>query len=49
MQTYCLGYKKDTDNIDPEKVTLKNRAIKDKSRYANCMPDNSGFLKQNHN
>ena len=27
---------------------MKNKVIRDKSRYANCMADKSRFLKQKH-
>ena len=45
MQTYCLGWKKHTDNIGSKKVTMKNKVIREKSGCANCMSDKSRFLK----
>ena len=49
MQTYCSGCKKHTNNRRTIKVTMINKVIRDKSRCANCMSDESRFLKQKHN
>ena len=49
MQTYCLGCKKQPDNIGSKKVIMINKVIRDKSRSVNCMTDKSRFLKQKHN
>ena len=40
---------KDANNIGPKKVIMKNKVIRDKSRFTNCMAGKSRFLKQNNN
>ena len=45
MQAYCLSCKKDTDNIGSKKVIVTNKVIRQKSRCANCVAENSRFLK----
>ena len=45
MQAYCLSCKKHTDNIGSKKVIVTNKAIRQKSRCANCVAENSRFLK----
>ena len=49
MQTYCLGCRRQTGNIDSKNVSVTNKAIRQKSRCANCMSDKSRFFKQKHN
>ena len=40
---------KDANNIGSKKVIMKNKVIRDKSRFTNCMAGKSRFLKQNNN
>ena len=49
MQTYCLSCRKHTNTFGSRKVTMANKVIRDKLKYANCMADKSSFLKQKHN
>ena len=49
MQTYCLSCKKRANNVGAKKVTMTNKIVRVKSRYANCMSDKSRFLKQKYN
>ena len=39
---------KDANNIGSKKVIMKNKVIRDKSRFRNCMAGKSRFLKQNN-
>ena len=49
LKTYCLACREHTNNIGSKRVTMTNKVIKDKSRCAQCLPDNSRFLKQKPN
>ena len=49
MQTYCLSYKKHTNNVGAKKVTMTNKVVRVKSRCANCMSEKSRLLKQKSN
>ena len=49
LRTYCLAYRKHSNDIASRKVTMTNKVIRDKSRCGECLSDKSGFLKQNHN
>ena len=49
LRTYCLAYRKHTNNIASRKVTMTNKVIRDKSRCSECLSDKSRFMKQKHN
>ena len=49
MQTYCLSCKKHTNNIGSKKLIMISKVVREKSRCANCMVDQSRFLKQKLN
>ena len=49
MKSYCLSFKKHTDNIGSKKVAMKNKVIRKKSKCANCVDEKSRFLKQKSN
>ena len=40
---------KDANNIGSKKVIMKNKVIRYKSRFTNCVAGKSRFLKQNNN
>ena len=46
LRTYCLAYKKYTNDIASRKVTMTNKVVRDKSRCGECLSDKSRFLKQ---
>ena len=45
--TYCLGCKDYTQNFRPEKVTITNKVLREKSHCVVCRCNKSRFLKQN--
>ena len=47
--TYCLGRKEYTQNVTPEKVTMTNKVLREKSYCVVCRSNKSRFLKQNIN
>ena len=49
LRTYCLAGREHTNNIGSKTVTMKNKVISDKSRYAECFSEKSRFIKQKHN
>ena len=49
MQTYCLGSRNYIENIGSKKMIMINKAIRDKSRCANCASNKSKCLKQMYN
>ena len=49
LRTYCLACKKHTNNIASRKVTMKNKVIREKSGFSECLSDTSRFMKQKHN
>ena len=49
MQTYCVGCKKQTNNVCPKKlVTMKNRKTRGKSRCADCLANKLFSDKKKH-
>ena len=46
MQTYCLKCKKDTDNIDPRVVRIKNNKLRMQSTCSDCKNKKSRFVKE---
>ena len=49
LGTYCLAYRKHTNNIASRKITMTNKVVRDKSRCNECLSDKSRFLKQKPN
>ena len=49
LRTYCFACKKYTNNIASRKVTMTNKAVRDKSKHRQCFSDISRFLKQKPN
>ena len=49
MQTYCLNFRKHTNNIVSNKLIMTNKVVREVSRCANCMVDKSRSLKQKSN
>ena len=45
MKSYCLKYKKDTENINPRVVNTINGKTILLSKYAKCASKKSGFIK----
>ena len=41
LRTDCLSCREDTINIGSKRVTMTNKVIRDKSRYANFLSDKS--------
>ena len=46
MKTYCLKYKKDTDNIDPKIIRTKNNRLVMQSKCSVCGIKKSRFVKE---
>ena len=46
MQTYCLVYRKNTDNINSKMVKTKNGRLQLKSQCSVCGNKKSRFLKE---
>ena len=40
MRTYCLRFNNKTKNIDSKKVTMTNKVIEAKPKFATCMAKN---------
>ena len=49
LRTYCLACREHTNNIGSKKVTMTNKVIRDKSRYAQCLSHKSRFMTQKLN
>ena len=49
MQTYSLSCRNHINNIGSKKVTMTNKVIREKWRCANCLVDQSSYLKQKRN
>ena len=45
MKSYCLKYRKDTENIDPKVSTTSNDNVMILSKCAICGSKNSRFIK----
>ena len=45
MKTYCLRFNNNTNIVDLKKVTMKNKVIRAKSRYATRMA-NKNIIKK---
>ena len=48
MQTHCLSRRKYTGNFSPQRVTITNKVIRQKSRCSTCVARKSRFEKQKH-
>ena len=46
MKTYCLKYKKDTENIDSKIVRTKNNRLLMQSKFSDYKNKNSRFVKK---
>ena len=46
MKTYCLKYKKDTENIDPKIVRTKNNRLLMQTECSDCRNKKSRFVKE---
>ena len=46
MKTYCLKWKKDTENIDPKVVRTKNNRLLIQSKCSDCKNKNPRFVKE---
>ena len=46
LKTYCLSCREHTNNIDSQRVTMTNKVVRDKSRYAACLSDKLRFMAQ---
>ena len=46
MKTYCLKYKKDTENIDPKIFKTKNNRLIMQSKCSVCKNKKSRFVKE---
>ena len=46
MNTYCLKYKTNTDNIDPKMVKTKNNRLLMQSKCSVCGTKKSRFVKK---
>ena len=46
--TYCLGCKDFTHNVMPQKLTMKNKVLRQKSHCAVSQSNKSRLLKQKH-
>ena len=46
MNTYCLKCKKDTANIDPKMVEIKNNKLLKQSKCSVCETKKSRFVKE---
>ena len=49
LKTNSLARGEATNNIASIIVTMKNKMIRDKSRWGDCLSDKSNLLKQNRN
>ena len=46
MKTYCLKYKKDTENIDPKIVRTKNNRLLMQTECSDCRNKKPRFVKE---
>ena len=46
MNTYCLKFRKDTDNIDPKMFKTKNNRLLMQSKCSACKNKKSRFVKE---
>ena len=46
MNTYCIKFKKDTENIDPKIVRTKNNRLVMQSKCSVCRIKKSRFVKE---
>ena len=46
LRTYCLVYRKHTDNYGSKNVSMTSKVIRNKSRFSICLNDKSRFMKQ---
>ena len=46
MKTYCIKFKKDTENIDPKIVRTKNNRLVMQSKCSICEIKKSRFIKE---
>ena len=46
MNTYCVTYRKDTENIDPKIVRKKNNRLVIQSKCSVCGIKKSRFIKE---
>ena len=49
MKTYCVKFRKDTENIDPKIVRIKNNRLVMQSKCSVCGIKKSRFVKQKVN
>ena len=49
MKTYWLSCRKQTDNVGSKKVIMTNKVIRQVSKRANCIAENSRFLTKRSN
>ena len=47
--TYCLGCKDYSDNLNPQKIKMANKVLREKSNCVVCRCSKSRFSKQKHN
>ena len=46
MKTYCVKYRKDSENIDPKIFKTKNNRLIMQSKCSNCKNKKSRFVKE---
>ena len=46
MNTFCLKYKRDTSNIDPKMVKIKNNRLLMQSKCSACKTKKTRFVKK---
>ena len=46
MKTYCVKCRKDTDNIDPKILKIKNNRLRMQSKCSNCKNKKLRFVKE---
>ena len=44
LRTYCLTFRKHTNNIGSKRMTMTNKVIRDESRCGECLSDKSRFM-----
>ena len=49
LKAYCLACREHTGKIDSKRMTMTKKVIKDKPRCAQCLSDQSRFMKQKLN
>ena len=45
MGTYCLAYRKYTNNVNLRNTSMANKMIKNKSKCGECFSDKTRFMK----